>query len=322
MSLFKAPARLTAVPAFCNAWGLDLTAGCEHACVYCPFERYQAVTTRRAHGGRKLAPTFTVDEFLQREDYPSNILLSPFTDPLAPAAGDNLELVLKRVLPRSVQVIVHTKGIVPRRVWRLLARHAELVRVIIGITSLNENRNKAVEPGCPSGKARLANFGLAREYGVTRVSARLDPILPAVDDVPAQMIDLLDRLTEFGIQAISASYLFLTPATQDRLRHTPYMGKAVAQCTELCPVEASPVGTRGSMTQGVYSVPLERKQQLYEWLHKACAARGLNFGTCGCKDLRLTGSFSTSCTYPDRNTCEAPSKQSRALSLPIVDALL
>ena len=117
MNAFEAAARLAPVPAFCNAWGLDLTVGCEHACVYCPFERHQAVTVRRAHGGRKLAPTLTVDEFLQREDYPTNILLSPFTDPLAPAAGDNLERVLNRVLPRSVHVIVHTKGIVSRRVW-------------------------------------------------------------------------------------------------------------------------------------------------------------------------------------------------------------
>lgn len=46
-----AHARLAAVPAFCNAWGLDFTVGCEHACVYCPFERHQAVTMRRAHGG-------------------------------------------------------------------------------------------------------------------------------------------------------------------------------------------------------------------------------------------------------------------------------
>ena len=109
--------------------------------------------------------------------------------------------------------------------------------------------------------------------------------------------------------------------TQERLHHTPYMAEAGAQCTELCPVEASPVGTRGAMTQGVYSVPLERKQQLYEWLHNACTARGLTFGTCGCKDLQLTGPFSTSCTYPDRNTCEAPSQRSRAFSLPVVGAL-
>lgn len=308
MNAFEAPARLVRVPAFCNAWGLDLTVGCAHACVYCRFERHQAVSTRRVHGGRELAPTLTVEEFLQQEDYPSNILLSPFTDPLARAAGDNLARVLTRVLPRSVQVIVHTKGIVPRRVWRLLARHAELVRVIIGVTSLDEDRNTIVEPGCPSGEARLANFDLAREYGIRKISARLDPILPAVDDVPGPMTDLLDRLAGLGVQAVSASYLFLTPSTLERHCHTPYMSEAVTQCTEMCPVEASPI----------YSVPLAKKQQLYEWLHNACTARGLAFGTCGCKDLRLTGPFSTSCTYPDRDTCEAPSKQRRALSLPVL----
>ena len=229
----------------------------------------------------------------------------------APAAGDNLERVLRRVLPLSVHVIVHTKGIVPRRVWRLLAGHAEQVRVIIGITSLDEDRNHSVEPGCPSGAARLANFGMARAYGVKKISARFDPLLPGVDDAPHQLIALLNRLTGAGVQAVSASYLFLSPLTQERLRHTPYLGEAVAYCTELCPVEASPVGTRGEKTESVYSVPLERKQQVYEWLHIACADRGLAFGTCGCKDLRLTGPFATACTAPDRTACAAPTSRDR-----------
>jgi hypothetical protein len=62
----------------------------------------------------------------------------------------------------------------------------------------------------------------------------------------------------------------------------------------------------------VYSVPLERKRQMYEWFQGQCAARGLHFGTCGCKDLRLAGgTFATACSYPYLSSCAAPTLRDR-----------
>lgn len=109
---------------------------------------------------------------------------------------------------------------------------------------------------------------------------------------------MLDRVAAAGAQTVTASYLFVTLlGSKHRLQEVPYLGSAIGHCTELCPIE-------GGM---VYSVPLERKRRTYEWFHRECAARGLYFGTCGCKDLRLTGGdFATACTYPYRSECEAP----------------
>jgi DNA repair photolyase len=305
MSGFQAVANLVRVEGFCNQWGLDLTVGCEHACAYCHFQKYQALTLRHEHPGQELAKALSVEEFLQRQDYPAELYLSPFTDPLAPAAQANLERVLQRVLPLAVKVGISTKGIVARRVFRLLASHPEHVRLIIGVTSTDDRRNAAVEPGCPPAKARLANLRLAREYGLRKVTARLDPLLPGVDDAREQLSALLDEIAQAGAQSVTASYLFLSPiGSKKRLREVPFLGKAIDLCTELCPIEG---GT-------VYSVPLERKRQMYEWFHGECASRGLHFGTCGCKDLRLTDcNFATACSYPYLSTCAAPGR----ISLPV-----
>jgi DNA repair photolyase len=298
MSGLEAPAELVRVAGFCNQWGLDLTAGCRHACAYCHFQKYQALTLRQAHDGRELADALSVEEFLGRPEYPPELYLSPFTDPLAPAARANLERVLWRVLPLSVKVGISTKGVVPRRIFRLLAAYPEQVRLIVGLTSLDDSRNAAVEPGCPPAQARLANLRLAKEYGLKKVTARLDPLLPGVDDAAEQLTAVLDRVAEAGAQSVTASYLFLSPiGSKQRLRQVPYLGQAIDQCTELCPIEG---GT-------AYSVPLDRKGQMYEWFHRACAARGLYFGTCGCKDLRLaSGPFATACSYPYLSACAAP----------------
>lgn len=307
MTGFQAPATLTRVPGFCNQWGLDLTLGCSHACAYCHFQKYQALTLHHAHPGQELTDVLSVEEFLARSDYPPEIYLSPFTDPLAPAAVDNLERVLERVLPLGVKIGLSTKGVIPRRIFRLFADHAEHVRLIIGVTSLDAERNAVVEPGCPPARARLANLRLAREYGLRKVNARLDPLLPGVDDLPEQLSPLLDLIAQSGAQAVTASYLFVSVlGSKTRMRQVPFLGQAIEHCTELCPIEDGMV----------YSVPLERKRRMYEWFHEQCSARGLHFGTCGCKDLRLGGgAFATACSYPYLSACAAPTLRAERQTL-------
>jgi DNA repair photolyase len=305
MSGLRASARLIRVAGFCNQWGLDLTVGCAHACAYCRFQTYQALTLGQEYDGLELARSLALDQFLQLQNYPRVLYLSPFTDPAAPAARENLERVLERVLPLNVTVILSTKGIIPTHVFRLLAWHPELIRLIIGVTSLDERRNAVVEPGCPSAAARLENLRLAREFGLTNVTARLDPVLPGVDDAAEKLLPLLDRIAHAGTQAVTASYLFVSLfGNRERLRRTEYLGPAIDACTELCPIEAG----------SVYSVPLERKREFFDWINRECAARGMLFGTCGCKDLRLAqqSGFPTACTYPFFARCCAASLADRA----------
>ncbi|MFV1968798.1 MAG: radical SAM protein [Pirellulaceae bacterium] len=283
-------ATLTRSEMMCHHWGLDLTVGCEHGCAYCAFHKYQSVTLRHAHDGRSPARRLAVDAFLRQKEYPSEIYLSPHTDPLAPAARDNLARVLRRTLPLGVGVGISTKGIVPEAVFRLIAEYREQVVLFVGLTSLDEDRNGVVEPGCPPAPARLGNIRLAREHGLTQISVRLDPLLPGVDDAPDRLLPLLDEVAQAGARQVSAAYLFLLlRSSRTRLQQTPYLGSAAAHCTE--------VGSVAGVA--ICSPPLKRKQQTYTWLQDECTARGLEFATCGCKDPRLTnGPFATCCSHP------------------------
>lgn len=216
---------------------------------------------------------------------------------------DNLERVLQRVLPLGVKVGLSTKSVITLRIFRLLALYAEQVRLIVGVTSLDDGRNDAVEPGCPPARARLANLWLAREHGLRKITVRLDPLLPGVDDGPEQLLPLLDGIASSGAQAVTASHLFVSVlGSKEKMRQVPYLGSAIEYCNELCPIEDGMV----------YSVPLERKRRMYEWFQEQCTARGLHFGTCGCKDLRLSGgAFATACSYPYLSACAAPTLRNR-----------
>ncbi|HID20819.1 MAG TPA: hypothetical protein EYP14_00245, partial [Planctomycetaceae bacterium] len=164
----------------------------------------------------------SIEQFLRLERYPSPIYFSPFTDPLAEAAQDSLLRVLRRVLPFGVRVAISTKAVVPDSIFQLLSQWGDHVLFFVGGTSLDEDRNASVEPHCPPAGLRLQNVRRAREYGLTQLSARLDPLLPDVDDDPDRLCRLLDRAAEAGARQVTASYLFLTPlCNRDRLSRRP-----------------------------------------------------------------------------------------------------
>jgi hypothetical protein len=132
------------------------------------------------------------------------------------------------------------------------------------------------------------------------VTARIDPLLPGVDDQEERLISLLDRLTEEEVQSVTASYLFLWPNENPmRLKHIPLLREAAAFCTEPAPVITTKSGHQASLAE-VFSVSLERKYRVYSWLREECCKRNLLFSTCGCKDLRLKADcFPTTCSEPD-----------------------
>lgn len=273
-----ARAKLRRIEAFCDRWSLDLTAGCEHGCLYCPFQRYQVLLVQREAGVRDVARRLSLRDVLAQPDPPRELLLSAHTDPCAPAARAGFVHVLRRLLPAGVRVEVVTKGVVPQRALALLAAAGERARLSVGVASLDALRNRRLEPGCPPAAERLANLSRARACGLQSLTVRMDPLLPGVDDTPERLRPLLDEVARHGARAVVAGYLFVTPRTdRARLATLPLLGPASAACTEYSPAH----GTQ------VLSVPLQRKLELHAWLQRECAARGLVLATCGCKDLRL-----------------------------------
>jgi len=271
-------------PRYCVDWATDLTAGCSFACIYCPFAEINA----RRLGAKR--PTAVDLSSLGERPAPPTLFLSAASDAFAPQATANTHRLLGHLLPRGTVVGIVTKGVIPDETLALLASYRDRIEgVAVGVTSLDDERNARLEPGCPPAAVRLKNIDRLAARGVA-VGLRLDPLMPDVDDGPDALERLADEAARRGALGITASYVIAWGRSLRRLRREPLVARAVDWMTERMAVE-------GGIAWGV---PLRRRREGYARLAALTQARGLKFNICGCKnvDLHGSGAFATSC----RNT--------------------
>ncbi len=279
-----AEVRVEFEPRFCGNHVIDLTAGCSFGCIYCPFSDIGA----RKHGtDRPIALSLPPPHELEP---PPSVFLSPASDAFTPQAINQTHTLLARLLHRGTTVGILTKGIVPERTLDLLAAYSTQVEGIgIGVTSLDDRRNKVLEPGCPPAMERLANLDRIASRGLIG-ALRVDPMFPGLDDSPEALEQLLDEAARRGANAVTATYVFAWGRYLRRLRKEAILKPSLTLLTEIAPMEG---GT-------ALSASLSRKISTYSLLADLARSRGLYFNTCGCKDLRLRGleSFPTRCRNP------------------------
>ena len=271
-------------PRMCGQYVADLTVGCSFGCLYCPFSDQKARRARLWH------PTVVDVSGLATLPVPPSIFLSSASDAFAPQAASHTHTLLMHWLPRGTIVGIVTKGVIPERTLDLLRDfRAQIEGVSVGVVSLDEHRNRVVEPGCPPASERLANIDRLAARGLA-VALRIDPMFPDLDDSPVALRALVAEGACRGARTLMAAYVFAWGRYLRRLRREPLLTESCRLLTERAPMNG---GT-------AFSVPLARKLATYTWLAGLARAHGLEFNTCRCKDLRVdaTASFSASC----RNT--------------------
>jgi DNA repair photolyase len=279
-----AEVRVEFEPRFCSNHVIDATAGCSFGCLYCPFSDLSA----RARGARK--PTALALPSSEALPAPASVFLSPGSDPFTPQAAGITHDILCSLLPRGTKVGILTKGLIPERTLDLLAAYPSQVEGIgVGVTSLDEQRNRVLEPGCPPASERLTNLDRVASRGLV-AALRIDPMFPELDDDRPSLERLLDEAKRRGANAVTATYVFAWGRYLRRLRKYPIVEPALAQLTEVAPMEGG----------SALSVPLSRKIATYSLLAELARQRALYFNTCGCKDLRVreVAAFPTSCRNP------------------------
>ncbi len=284
MSTRPLAAAIEFAPTLCANHTVDMTAGCSFACLYCPFSK----GNERRHGVRHPTPLDVAP--VRAQPAPPTVFVSPASDPFAPQAASRTHEVLADLLARGTAVGIVTKGVIPERTLALLREHRSQVEgVAIGLSSMDDRRNRALEPGAPDTSLRLATLERVATAGLT-AGLRMDPLFPDLDDGPEALAGMVDAAAARGAFGVTATYVFAYGPYLRRLRAEPVAAAACAHLTERAPMEG---GT-------AFSVPLARKLETYATIQRLAAARGLKFNTCGCKDVRLRAStlFPTSC----RNT--------------------
>jgi DNA repair photolyase len=211
------------VPQSCNMLGVDLTVGCESMCRYCHF----SIPEKNSLGHREqlssaqaipvdISPMYELAELPQ-----SVVYLSPASDPFAPAARERTHQLLDYMLPKGVTFTLCTKQIVPIETMRLLEKYRRQIEGVgVSVTSLDEERNRVLESGCPTGKRRVEHIRELVETGCF-VGGRMDPLFPLVDDTDENLKEMIAAIARAGAGHVVGTYLFTYGNYRKQLKQIP-----------------------------------------------------------------------------------------------------
>lgn len=189
--------------------------GCEHGCIYCyarPSHAYWDLSPGLDFETKLIAKTNAAEVLEQQLSKPGYVCapinLGSNTDPYQPIEREQqltrrlLEVLLRFRHP----VTIVTKGALVLRDLDLLAEMASqrLARVMISLTTLDDELKRVLEPRAAAPKARLRAIRVLREAGVP-VGVLCSPIIPMIND--SELEHLLEAAKEAGAQ--SAAYMML-----------------------------------------------------------------------------------------------------------------
>jgi len=174
---------------------------CGHGCIYCYAVKFPSFT----------GPTLPREDLLEKiEEMAAKtrpklpVMLSDCTDPYQPLEEKYgitrkcIEVLAKHKFP----LLIVTKS-------SMVVRDIDVLKltptvVSITITTLNDEIASFWEPNAPSPKFRVDTLKKLADEGIT-VTARIDPIIPGVNDDVEEFEGLVKVLAEVGVRQITAS---------------------------------------------------------------------------------------------------------------------
>jgi DNA repair photolyase len=176
---------------------LNPYTGCDYNCVYCYASSYvprfsqcrpkKDLLKRLANETRKLRG--------------ETVSMSNSSDPY-PNMEAELELTrgcLKTLSKSHCRIQIITKSPLVQRDSDLLKNTVSMVAMTI--TTLSEDTAKLLEPNAPSPKARLKTIETLSNHDIP-VAARIDPIIPGINDDTKKLIE---TLASIGVKHITCS---------------------------------------------------------------------------------------------------------------------
>ena len=105
------------------------------------------------------------------------------------------------LLERGIGVSFLTKGRIPDRFITLFKSNSNIVQAHIGITTLNIQLQKLIEPHAATPKARLKNINTLINIGILP-EIKFDPLIPELTDSNNNLEPLFKILNKSGIKSV------------------------------------------------------------------------------------------------------------------------
>jgi DNA repair photolyase len=202
----------SSIPCLNSLPTINITQGCALGCTYCYIQGYAKYPGPDRVILFENTAELVKDELSRKRRLPSRVYFSPSSDAFQylPEVQEVAAATMAVLLDAGVEISFLTKGFVSERFLRLFATAPQLVFAQIGITTLDLNFWKRVEPRTAPPHKRIEYARALVDLGVA-TTARLDPLFPDVSDTDESLVPLLESLRDAGIRQAAASYLFLRP---------------------------------------------------------------------------------------------------------------
>ena len=197
------------------------------------------------------------------------VMLSDCMDPYQPLEVDHkitrkcVEILAKHGFP----LLIVTKS-------NLVTRDVDIFRrtrtvVSVSITTPREEIARMIEPSAPSPEKRLSALQKMVDEGITAV-ARIDPILPTINDSPKDLEKLVSTLADIGVKQV-------TMATMKHVRgFLPKLKQIDPEAHEQLAKEY----LNGTWAVGYKYLPASKRRKIVETLRPIVLKHGLAFASC------------------------------------------
>ena len=195
--------------------------------------------------------------------------ISTIVDPYTPEEKE--ALVTRRILEILVpkfMVIVVTKSDLVLRDIDILSRGTCIVE--ISVTTSDPQLEGMLEPSAPSFERRIRAIGKLTEKGV-RVSPRLDPLIPYLNDKPREIQQIVQSMSDAGAKHVTSSTM-----KADRI--------ILAQLEKAFPEMYGRISrlylNKGERHGREYFLDSHTRNDLMKRVYRACRKYNMSFATC------------------------------------------
>ena len=266
---------------------INPTLGCVHQCAYCYARGYSIYP-----GDGKVLVYGNIPEKLKKElasrrKLPAYVFFSPTCDVLQP-----IPQVLKvtyelmhTLLEYGIGINLLTKGRIPAKFLQLFGQYKALVHVQVGITTLNRDIQKKIEPNAATPQERIRNIEKLCAIGI-RPEIKLDPLIPGLTDTQFNLTPLFQALQGFEVNSMGINYLFLRPQIKKNLCKA--LGNSPILQDILKHYQNSKSLRLLAEQSRVVALDVEYRKQSYEQISKWAKTFGIYAYVCGCKNPDIT----------------------------------
>lgn len=226
-------------------------------------------------------------ELSARRKLPAYVFFSPTCDVLQPipqVLKVTYEL-LKVLLEYGIGINLLTKGRIPAKFLGLFSQYKKLVHVQIGITTLDRDIQKRMEPYAATPQERIQNIERLCAIGILP-EIKLDPLIPGATDTESNLTALFRILQGFDVNSTGTNYLFLRPQIKKNLYkalgNTPLLPKIMEHYQNSKSMNLLAEQSR------VLALDLEYRKQSYEKISRWAKDFGIYAYVCGCKNPDIT----------------------------------